>query len=80
AVTDRLRTRARMQNEHHAAKRRSAQTLRTVDTLNIASFERVKNKGAAKDRTRALLRQPREQNSSLNAPVPRARERSEDDK
>ncbi len=34
--------------EHDAAQRRSAQTLRTVDTLNIASFERVKYKGAAK--------------------------------
>ena len=48
AVTDRRRTRARMHKEHDAAQRRSAQTLRTVDTLNIASFERVKYKGAAK--------------------------------
>ena len=32
AVTDRRRTRARMHKEHDAAQRRSAQTLRTVDT------------------------------------------------
>jgi hypothetical protein len=34
-----------MQKEHDASQRRSAQTLRVVDTLNIASFERVKYKG-----------------------------------
>lgn len=58
---------------------RSAQTLRTVDTLNIASFERVKYKGAAKERPGTLRRQHREQNSSLNAAVQQARERVEDD-
>ncbi|EKY7547121.1 ABC-F family ATP-binding cassette domain-containing protein [Klebsiella pneumoniae] len=79
AVTDRRRTRARMQKEHDAAQRRSAQTLRTVDTLNIASFERMKYKGAAKERPGALRRQHREQNSSLNAAVQQARERIEDD-
>ncbi|HBY9605732.1 TPA: ABC-F family ATP-binding cassette domain-containing protein [Klebsiella pneumoniae] len=79
AVTDRRRTRARMQKEHDAAQRRSAQTLRTVDTLNIASFERVKYKGAAKERPGALRRQHREQNSSLNAAVQQAREQIEDD-
>lgn len=79
AVTDRRRTRARMQKEHDAAQRRSAQTLRTVDTLNIASFERVKYKGAAKERPGALRRQHREQNSSLNTAVQQARERIEDD-
>ena len=68
-----------MQKEHDAAQRRSAQTLRTVDTLNIASFERVKYKGAAKERPGALRRQHREQNSSLNAAVQQARERIEDD-
>ncbi len=78
AVTDRRRTRARMQKEHDAAQRRSAQTLRTVDTLNIASFERVKYKGAAKERPGALRRQHREQNSSLNAAVQQARERIDD--
>ncbi len=78
-MTDRRRTRARMQSEHDAAQRRSAQTLRTVDTLNIASFERVKYKGAAKERPGALRRQHREQYSSLNAAVQQARERIEDD-
>lgn len=79
AVTDRRRTRARMHKEHDAAQRRSAQTLRTVDTLNIASFERVKYKGAAKERPGALRRQHREQNSSLNAAVQQARERVEEE-
>ncbi len=56
---------------HDAAQRRSAQTLRTVDTLNIASFERVKyERGEAPG---ALRRQHREQNSSLNAAVTRRR-------
>ena len=63
AATERRRTRARMQKEHDASQRRSAQTLRVVDTLNIASFERVKYKGAAKERPGALHRQHREQNS-----------------
>ncbi|WP_281079759.1 ATP-binding cassette domain-containing protein [Klebsiella quasivariicola] len=79
AAIERRRTRARMQKEHDAAQRRSAQTLRTVDTLNIASFERVKYKGAAKERPGTLRRQHREQNSSLNAAVQQARERVEDD-
>ncbi|CAM3393871.1 Energy-dependent translational throttle protein EttA [Klebsiella variicola] len=79
AATERRRTRARMQKEHDAAQRRSAQTLRTVDTLNIASFERVKYKGAAKERPGTLRRQHREQNSTLNAAVQQARERVEDD-
>jgi hypothetical protein len=38
AATERRRTRARMQKEHDASQRRSAQTLRVVDTLNIASL------------------------------------------
>ena len=79
AATERKRTRARMQKEHDAAQRRSAQTLRTVDTLNIASFERVKFKGAAKERPGTLRRQHREQNSSLNGAVQQARERVEED-
>ena len=79
ATTERRRTRARMQKEHDAAQRRSAQTLRTVDTLNIASFERVKYKGAAKERPGTLRRQHREQNSSLNGAVQQARERVEED-
>lgn len=50
AATERKRTRARMHKEHDDSLRRSAKTLRTVDSLNIASFERVKYKGAAKER------------------------------
>lgn len=79
ATTERRRTRARLQKEHDASLRRSAQTLRTVDTLNIASFERVKYKGAAKERPGTLQRQHREQNASLNAAVQQARERVEED-
>ncbi|EHM50008.1 ABC-F family ATP-binding cassette domain-containing protein [Yokenella regensburgei] len=79
AATERRRTRARMQKEHDASQRRSAQTLRTVDTLNIASFERVKYKGAAKERPGSVLRQHREQNRELNAAVAEARERVEEE-
>lgn len=79
AATERRRTRARMQKEHDASQRRSAQTLRVVDTLNIASFERVKYKGAAKERPGTLQRQHREQNSALNAAVMQARERVEEE-
>jgi ATPase subunit of ABC transporter with duplicated ATPase domains len=79
AVTERRRTRARMHKEHDACQRRSAQTLRTVDTLNIASFERVAYKGAAKERPGALKRQHREQSRVLNDAVVQARERVEED-
>lgn len=79
AATERRRTRSRMQKEHDASQRRSAQTLRTVDTLNIASFERVKYKGAAKERPGTLRRQHREQNAALNTAVSQARERVEED-
>ncbi|AUV03577.1 ABC-F family ATP-binding cassette domain-containing protein [Phytobacter ursingii] len=79
AATERRRTRQRLQKEHDASQRRSAQTLRTVDTLNIASFERVKYKGAAKERTGTLRRQHREQNEALNTAVAQARERIEED-
>ncbi len=79
AATERRRTRSRLQKEHDASQRRSAQTLRTVDTLNIASFERVKYKGAAKERPGTLRRQHREQNVALNAAVAQARERVEED-
>lgn len=50
ASAERRRARRQMQKEHDASQRRSAQTLRTVDSLNIASFERVAYKGAAKAR------------------------------
>ncbi|QGN40243.1 ATP-binding cassette domain-containing protein [Klebsiella oxytoca] len=79
AVTERRRTRARMHKEHDACQRRSAQTLRTVDTLNIASFERVAYKGAAKERPGSLQRQHRQQNGALNNAVMQARERVEED-
>ena len=79
AATARKRTRARMQKEHDDSQRRSAKTLRTVDTLNIASFERVKYKGAAKERIGSWKKQHNEQNDALNAAVNKARERVEDD-
>ncbi|MGU3525386.1 ABC-F family ATP-binding cassette domain-containing protein [Enterobacteriaceae bacterium C23F] len=79
AATERRRTRARMQKEHDASLRRSAKTLRTVDSLNIASFERVAYKGAAKARPGTIRRQHSEQNEALNAAVNQARERVEED-
>ncbi|WP_274241646.1 MULTISPECIES: ABC-F family ATP-binding cassette domain-containing protein [Enterobacter] len=79
AATERKRTRARMQKEHDDSQRRSAKTLRTVDTLNIASFERVKYKGAAKERIGSWKKQHSEQNEALNAAVNKARERVEED-
>lgn len=79
AVVERKRTRARMRKEHDASLRRSAHTLRTVDSLNIASFERVAYKGAAKARPGSLRRQHREQNSALNVSVNEARERVEEE-
>ena len=79
AATERKRTRARMQKEHDDSQRRSAKTLRTVDTLNIASLERVKYKGAAKERIGTWKKQHSEQNEALNAAVNKARERVEDD-
>ena len=79
AATERKRTRARMQKEHDDSQRRSAKTLRTVDTLNIASFERVKYKGAAKERIGAWKKQHSDQNAVLNAAVNKARERVEED-
>ncbi|MCK6689425.1 ATP-binding cassette domain-containing protein [Enterobacter asburiae] len=79
AATERKRTRVRMQKEHDDSQRRSAKTLRTVDTLNIASFERVKYKGAAKERIGAWKKQHSEQNEALNAAVHKARERVEED-
>ncbi|HDT1289231.1 ABC-F family ATP-binding cassette domain-containing protein [Enterobacter asburiae] len=80
AAIERKRTRARMQKEHDDSQRRSAKTLRTVDTLNIASFERVKYKGAAKERIGSWKKQHSEQNEALNAAVNKARERVEEDK
>ena len=79
ARTERRRVRARLQKEHDDCQRRSAKTLRTVDSLNIASFERVKYKGAARERPGTLLNQHRQQNTALNHAVTQARERVEDD-
>ncbi|MEG1210735.1 MAG: ABC-F family ATP-binding cassette domain-containing protein [Leclercia sp.] len=79
AATERRRARQRMQKEHDDGQRRSANTLRTVDSLNIASFERVKYKTAAKERPGAWRKQHREQNDVLNAAVSEARERVEED-
>jgi len=79
ATTERKRTRARQQKEHDDSLRRSAKTLRTVDTLNIASFERVKYKGAAKERPGAWRKQHHDQQDALNAAVNQARERLEED-
>ncbi len=79
ATTERKRTRSRMQKEHDDSLRRSAKTLRTVDNLNIASFERVKYKGAAKERPGTWRKQHHEQQDALNAAVNQARERVEED-
>lgn len=79
ATTERKRTRARLQKEHDDSLRRSAKTLRTVDSLNIASFERVKYKGAAKERPGAWRKQHQEQQGAMNAAVTQARERVEEE-
>ncbi|HDC4350517.1 TPA: ABC-F family ATP-binding cassette domain-containing protein [Enterobacter cloacae] len=79
AATERKRTRARLQKEHDDSQRRSAKTIRTVDTLNIASFERVKYKAAAKERIGSWKKQHSDQNDALNAAVNKARERVEED-
>ncbi|MEE7305295.1 ATP-binding cassette domain-containing protein, partial [Escherichia coli O18:H14] len=50
-----------------------------VDSLNIASFERVKYKGAAKERIGSWKKQHSDQNHALNAAVNQARERVEED-
>lgn len=79
AATERKRIRARMHKEHDDSQRRSAKTLRTVDSLNIASFERVKYKMAAKERIGTWKKQHSERNDALNTAVNNARERVEDD-
>ncbi|MDH6634520.1 UNVERIFIED_ORG: ATPase subunit of ABC transporter with duplicated ATPase domains [Lelliottia amnigena] len=79
AATERKRTRARMHKEHDASQRRSAQTLRTVDSMNIASFERIKYKMAAKERPATWRKQHHEQTDALNTAVKQARERVEEE-
>lgn len=79
AATERKRTRARMQKEHDDSLRRSAKTLRKVDSLNIASFERVRYKAEAKERPAAWRKQHLEQNDALNRAVNLAREKVTED-
>jgi len=79
AATERKRTRERMKKEHDDSQRRSAKTLRTVDNLNIASFERIKYKMAAKERIGSWKKQHNDQNDALNDAVNKARERVEED-
>lgn len=79
ARQERKRTRARQQKEHDISQRRSAQTLKTVDTLNIASFERVAYKAAAKESLGTLRKQHQEQKGSLDAAVREAYQRVEED-
>lgn len=79
ARQERRRTRARQQKEHDISQRRSAQTLKTVDTLNIASFERVAYKAAAKESLGTLRKQHQEQKGSLDAAVREAWQRVEED-
>src|SRR5690606_2009409 len=73
----RKRARARLVKEHDASQRRAAKTLREVDNLNIASFERVKYKGAAKESLGTLRRQHQQQKSALDSAVHQAQQRVE---
>lgn len=73
----RKRARARLVKEHDASQRRAAKTLREVDNLNIASFERVKYKGAAKESLGTLRRQHQQQKSALDSAVHQAQLRVE---
>nr|SAY45134.1 ABC transporter ATP-binding protein uup [Serratia marcescens] len=79
AREERRRTRARQQKEHDMSQRRSAQTLRVVDTLNIASFERVAYKSAAKESLGTLRKQHQDQRDSLDAAVREAYPRVEEE-
>lgn len=79
AREERRRTRARQQREHDMSQRRSAQTLRVVDTLNIASFERVAYKSAAKESLGTLRKQHQDQRDSLDAAVREAYQRVEEE-
>nr|WP_313258328.1 ABC-F family ATP-binding cassette domain-containing protein [Serratia bockelmannii] len=79
AREERRRTRARQQKEHDMSQRRSAQTLRVVDTLNIASFERAAYKSAAKESLGTLRKQHQDQRDSLDAAVREAYQRVEEE-
>ncbi|HGE8411265.1 TPA: ABC-F family ATP-binding cassette domain-containing protein [Serratia marcescens] len=79
AREERRRTRARQQKEHDMSQRRSAQTLRVVDTLNIASFERVAYKSAAKESLGTLRKQHQDKRDGLDAAVREAYQRVEEE-
>ncbi|WP_164063422.1 ABC-F family ATP-binding cassette domain-containing protein [Serratia marcescens] len=79
AREERRRTRARQQKEHDMSQRRSAQTLRVVDTLNIASFERVAYKSAAKESLGTLRKQHQDRRDGLDAAVREAYQRVEEE-
>lgn len=79
AREERRRTCARQQKEHDMSQRRSAQTLRVVDTLNIASFERVAYKSAAKESLGTLRKQHQDRRDSLDAAVREAYQRVEEE-
>ncbi|HBK4687654.1 ABC-F family ATP-binding cassette domain-containing protein [Serratia marcescens] len=79
AREERRRTRARQQKEHDMSQRRSAQTLRVVDTLNIASFEQVAYKSAAKESLGTLRKQHQDRRDSLDAAVREAYQRVEEE-
>lgn len=79
AALERRRVRTRQQREHDNYQRHSARTLRTVDSLNIASFEKAALKGAARDTMGTLRKQHQGQKNTLNEAVREARERVEED-
>lgn len=79
AVLERRRTRTRLRKEHDNYQRHSARTLRNVDTLNVASFEKAAIKGAARDIMGTIRKQHQGQKSSLDNAVREARERVAED-
>jgi ATPase subunit of ABC transporter with duplicated ATPase domains len=79
AALERRRIRTRQQKEHDNYQRHSARTLRTVDSLNIASFEKMALKGAARDTMGTLRKQHQGQKNALDEAVREARERVEEE-
>lgn len=78
ATRERKSARARLIKEHDISQRRSAKTLRGVDERNIASFERVAYKSAAKERIGTFRKQHQEQKQSHDRAVYQARQQVED--
>lgn len=78
-VSERRRTRTRLRKEHDNYQRRSARSLRNVDTLNVASFEKAAIKGAARDIMGTIRKQHQGQKSALDNAVREARERVAED-